>query len=442
MRNTLQRSNRIVSNAAWLIGLQIAKSVIGLVVSMLTARYLGPANYGTINYAASIVAFVTPIMYLGLNGTLVHELVKRPEKEGEVLGTSICMCALSACLCVLGVISFSILANGNERDTVIVCALYSTLLLFQSVDIIAYWFQAKLLSKYHALASVAAYLCISAYRVVLLITGKSVYWFALSNALDYLILSALSVLIYSSIGGQRLKFSFSTARALFANSRYYIVSNLMVTIFAQTDKIMLKLMLDSYTAGIYSAAISCSGMTAFVFSAIIDSFRPEILGNKAQNQTGYMENLKLLYCVVIYLSLLQCIVLSVGSGLIVNLLFGSAYAAAAPVLAVVAWYTTFSYIGAIRNIWILAEGKHKYLWIINLSGAVANVVLNFALIPVWGAIGAAAASLITQIFTNIIIGQIIPALSDSNKIILASLNPKLIIHMVRKMRRTHRGKED
>ena len=54
--------NRVVKNASWIIGIQIVKSLLGLVISMLTARFLGPSNFGLINYAASIVAFVTPIM--------------------------------------------------------------------------------------------------------------------------------------------------------------------------------------------------------------------------------------------------------------------------------------------------------------------------------------------------------------------------------------------
>ena len=47
-----------VKNASWIIGCKLAKAVLTLIVTMLTARYLGPSNYGLINYAASIVTFV------------------------------------------------------------------------------------------------------------------------------------------------------------------------------------------------------------------------------------------------------------------------------------------------------------------------------------------------------------------------------------------------
>ena len=92
-------------------------------------------------------------------------------------------------------------------------------------------------------------------------------------------------------------------------------------------------------------------------------------------------------------------------------------------LQLVVWYTTFSYLGSVRNIWILAEGQQKYLWIVNLSGASLNVLLNYVLIPYYGIMGASFASLVTQIFTNVIIGFIIRPIRENNRIMIQSLNP-------------------
>ena len=120
--------NKIFKNASWIIGCRILQAIFSLVITMLTARILGPDNYGLINYAASIVAFVLPIMQLGLNSILVMELVNSPNDEGEILGSSITMSVCSAFLSIAGVISFAFVANRNETETIIVCALYSILL--------------------------------------------------------------------------------------------------------------------------------------------------------------------------------------------------------------------------------------------------------------------------------------------------------------------------
>ena len=83
--------------------------------------------------------------------------------------------------------------------------------------------------------------------------------------------------------------------------------------------------------------------------------------------------------------------------------------------------------GTVRNVWILAEDKQKYLWIINLSGALFNIVLNSVMIPFWGACGAAFASLLTQFFTNFILGFIIKPMKKNNELLLKGINPKFLI---------------
>lgn len=420
-------NKRVIKNAGWLIGIQLIKSLLGMVISMLTARFLGPSNFGLINYAASIVSFVTPIMYLGLTGVLVQEIVNNPEEEGEILGTSIFMSLISSVLCISGVIVFSVLANSGEKDTIIVCALYSILLIFQSLEMIVYWFQAKLLSKYSSIVSLVAYIVVSGYKIYLLATHKSIYWFAVSNALDYMIIAVGAYIVYKKLGGADLKFDFRLAKRLFSKSRYYIVSNMMIAIFAQTDRIMLKLMIDDAATGYYSAAVACAGMTGFVFTAIIDSFRPMIFDDKKSNENQYEKDMCRLYGIIVYLSLFQSAGITIFSGLIIKILYGAAYSSSINVLKLVVWYTTFSYLGSVRNIWILAENKQKYLWIINLSGALANVLLNYILIPIIGVMGAALASLITQIFTNIIIGFIMKPIRHSNTLMLRSLNPKVMV---------------
>lgn len=418
---------KVARNAGWIIGIQLVKSILGMVISMLTARFLGPSNFGVINYASSIVAFVAPIMYLGLTGVLVQELVRAPEREGEILGTSITLSFFSSLFCVGGVIAFASIVNRGETQTILVCALYSILLIFQALEMMVYWFQAKLLSKYSSTVSLVAYTVVSAYKIFLLATGKSIYWFAVSNALDYMIIAVGLMIVYKKLGGSRLRFNAEMARHLFSTSKYYIVSNMMVTIFAQTDRIMLKLMVDDAATGYYSAAVTCAGMTSFVFSAIIDSFRPMIFDEKKKGEAGFERSMCRLYSTIIYLSLLQSVVISLFSGVVIHILYGAAYAPAKSILRLLVWYTTFSYLGAVRNIWILAEEKQKYLWIINLSGALANVVLNYFMIPIMGGVGAALASLVTQIFTNVIIGFIIKPIRPNNTLMFRALNPKGII---------------
>lgn len=425
--------NKVAKNAAWIIGCKLVQSLLAFFVGMMTARYLGPSNYGLITYAASLVAFVVPISTLGLNNILVREFIDNTEMEGVNLGSAIFLNLISSVLCIIGVSVFSALINPNEPMTTIVCFLYSLILLFQAIEQINYWFQAKLLSKYTSIVSLCAYSVVASYKIYLLATEKSIYWFAVSNALDALLIAVANLVIYHKLGGQKLSISFKTGKRLFAKSRFYIVSSMMVTVFAQTDKIMLKQMLDDAAVGYYGAAVACAGLTSFVFAAIIDSFRPSIFEGLKINQQVFEHRLKMLYSMIIYLSFAQSVIMAVFSNLIVHIIYGKEYFLAGGALRVIVWYTTFSYLGAVRNIWILANNQQKMLWKINLSGALANVILNAILIPVWGVNGAALASLITQFFTNVVIGYIIPSIRANNAIMMCGCNPRYIIDIIKQL---------
>ena len=426
--------NKVVKNASWIIGCKIFQAILSIIVSMLTARYLGPSTFGVINYASSLVAFVTPLMQLGLTGVLVRELVTHPDKEGETLGTSVFMSLISAVLSIGGVVAFAAIANAGERVTIIVCALYSLLLLSQALETIQYWFQAKYLSKYTSILMLVAYSVTTLYKIYLIITEKSVYWFALSHAIDYLIVAVGLLIFYKKFGNQKLSVSIKRAGELLSKSKYYILSDLMLVVFAQVSKILLKLLIDEAAVGYYSAALACIGATSFVYLAIIDSMRPLIFESRENgSRENFEKNVKILYSIMIFVSFMQSIVFCLGAELIIKLLYGTEFLPAVNVLRILAWYTPFSYLGNVRNIWILAENKQKYLWIINLLGAIFSIVTNFALIPFMGVFGAAVSAVATQGFTNLIVGFIIKPIRYNNKLLLGALNPKTLIEGAKKI---------
>ncbi len=425
--------NQAVNNATWIVACKIAQSVLQLIVGMLSARYLGPSNYGLINYAASVVAFALPLMRLGFNATLVHEYVETPQKEGEIAGTAMTLNLLSSLLCIGGVTAFSFVANAGDSTAITVCVLYSFSLLFAAVEMIQYWFQYKLLAKYSSVVMFLAYVIVSVYKVCLLIMSKSVFWFAVTNSLDFGLIGFALLLIYSKKGSARLTFSFERAKAMLGKSKHYILSSLMVVLFQSTDHIMLTSMSDTAQNGFYTAAITCAGVFQFVYTAITDSFRPMILSAKKEQSDNYKTLLSQLYSVIIYVAMAQSLVFCIFSKTITGVLYGEEYSAAVPVLRILVWYLAFSYMGSVRNIWILAEQKQKYLWIINLFGAVFNIILNAAMIPRWGAAGAAFASLLTQIFANFVLGFVLKPIRENNRILLNGLNPKFALGEIKNL---------
>lgn len=421
------KHNKAFNNASWIVGCKIAQSVLQLIVGMLSARYLGPSNYGLINYAASVVAFAMPLMKLGFNATLVHEFVECPEKEGEIMGTSLVLNILSSMGCILAVSAFSVFANADDETAILVCVLYSLSLFFAAVEMIQYWYQYKLMAKYSSLVMFFTYIIVSVYKIFLLITSKSVYWFAVTNSLDFGIIGIVLIIIYYKKGASKFSFSLERAKMMLNKSKHYILSSLMVVLFQSTDHIMLTSMSGTTENGFYTAAITTAGVFQFVYIAIIDSFRPMILSAKKESDIKYEKYVSKLYCYVVYLAFMHSLVFTVLAKFIIGILYGEGYEQSISVLRILVWYLAFSYMGSVRNVWILAEQKQKYLWVINLTGALFNIAINAMLIPVWGACGAAFASLLTQVFTNFVLGFLIRPIRENNRLLLNGINPTFFI---------------
>ncbi|MGN1020634.1 MAG: flippase [Aristaeellaceae bacterium] len=413
--------NRIARNASWIIVCKGIQAVLGLIIMMLTARLFGPQNYGVISYASSLTLFVTPLAQLGLTSTLVGELLSSPQDEGEILGSAMVSSMLSSTLCIIGIIVFARVTLPEDPLAIWVCALYSLSLLAQSAELLQYWFQARLLSKYMAVFTLIAYAVMSVYQLLVLMLGRNMLLYALSKGIEYTLIALGLLIAYRHLKGRRLRVSRKRCLTLLRHSRFYMLSSMMVTLLGQTDRIMLMSMLGETQVGFYSAAVVCANLTDFVFVAIIDSFRPAILAARHRDPPSYERQLARLYAIVFYLALIQSVVITLLAKPIVTIMYGSAYSPAVGVLQALVWYTAFSCIGSARMIWIYAEGQQRLLCLVNLLGALMNISLNLLLIPRCGAMGAALASLLTQAFTNVGLGWVFPSLRKNNELLLRGI---------------------
>lgn len=419
--------SKVTINAGWLIAGRIYHMLLTFFIGLLTARYLGPANYGLINYAAAYTTFFASFCTLGINSVIVKNFVDNPDDEGETIGSAIVLRTVSSLLSVIMMICITLFMDKGEVTTNIVVALCSIGVLFQVMDTLNYWFQAKLQSKYAALATVISYTVVSIYKIWLLLTGKSVEWFAISTSLDSFVVAIVLLVMYYKQNGPKFSFSVKKSKELFFSSYHFILAGLMVAIYGSTDRFMLKQMLNESEVAYYSTAVALCNTWVFVLAAIIDSMYPVILQHFGKNNGKFEQKNRQLYAIVFYMSVLASSLISVLATFIVKVLYGDAYISAADPLRIITWYTAFSYLGVARNAWMVCYNCQFYLKYLYIGAALTNVVLNIWLIPIWGASGAALASLITQISTILVFPAMIKALRPNVKLMIEAICLKYVV---------------
>ena len=413
-------NSKVTRNASWIIAGRVYHMVLAFVVGLLTARYLGPNNYGLINYAATYTSFFASFCTLGINSVIVKNFVDHPDEEGETVGSAIILRTISSVLSVVMMMCITFIADNGEKTTNIVVFLCGIGVIFQVMDTLDYWFQSRLESKYSAFATVISYTVVSIYKVWLLVTGKGVEWFAVSTSIDYLVVAIILLIVYKKRNGPRFSCSMRKAKELFKSSYHFILAGLMVSIYGSTDKFMLKQLLNEAEVGYYSTAVSLCNTWVFLLTAIIDSLYPVIL-QSFNNKELFERKNKQLYSIVFYISVSVSILFSVLATPVVRILYGKAYIAAAAPLRIITWYTAFSYLGVARNAWIVSYNKQNYLKYLYIGAAITNVVLNVIMIPLWGASGAAFASLLTQISTILVFPALIKDLRPNVKLMVDAI---------------------
>ena len=406
MRRIKLKKNRFIQNTSWILGANLVQMGLSFIIGMISARYLGPSNFGVINYAAAIVAFFTSIANLGMEGVLVNEFTRKEYKNSEVLGTSLVMGLVSSIISSILVVLLVGVLKQWDRLMILVTFLQSLTLVFKAFDVFDYWFQSKLLSKYPSIIKCLSYVVMSAYKIFLLVTNKSVIWFAFSLGVDTLSIALGLMFCYFVIEKGKILFSDRLIWHILAQSSPFIISSLVSVIYTQMDKVMIELFLnDSAQTGLYSAALTVCTTWLFLPQAFITSARPVILAMKDRNDTRFIIRLKQLYSFIIWVCIAVAAAITICAPNIIKILYGDAYAAAANTLRILIWYTVFSMIGTARGIWILCEKKNRYVWRYLVVGSIVNIILNACLIPYMGISGAALATVFSQ-FTSAIIAPV------------------------------------
>lgn len=385
-------------NSYWMIGEKVFQMLLSLVVGILTARYLGPTNFGTLNYTAAFIAFFTNIAALSMNSVMIVKLIHYPDQEGQYLGSALLYRVIAALLSSISIACLIVILNPGDSLKLTLAMIQSIQLLFKAFDILDVWFQRRLKSKYASIGKMLASLVVSAYKIFLLVTYKGLVWFAFSNVLSDFVIAAVLLLFYKLECGQKLEIRIEIGNELLKESYHFLFADLMSALYTYLDRIMIGGLMTDADVGFYSVAVSVSGMWIFVPVAIINSYKPTVLEYKANgNEKQYRLRLKQLIASIFWLSTFVALIVTLLGRVAVGMLYGESYLPAVIPLVFLTWAEVFGVTSMTRVIWILSENKSQYVKLYVFIGTVVNCILNYILISNIGIVGAALATLITQI---------------------------------------------
>jgi len=148
--------------------------------------------------------------------------------------------------------------------------------------------------------------------------------------------------------------------------------------------------------GLYSAALRLSEVWYFLPVALTSSVFPALVRSKEADESRYLDRLRRLFSLMAVIALTVAISTSLFASQLIQLVFGDRYAGAGTVLSIHVWTSIFVFWGVVGETWYLNEGLTRLTLYRTGSAALANVALNLVMIPRYGGVGAAIATLVSQ----------------------------------------------
>jgi polysaccharide transporter, PST family len=387
-----------LSNIGWLSGDRILRMSGGVVVSTAVARYLGPGQFGLLNYALAVYGLFNIISNLGLDLLVVRDVALDENCEPELLGTAFVLkAAASVVTTAAGILAALLLEPGN-RMLVWIVALMSFASISQAFDVVDYFFQSRTQSRYAVMPRNIVFVMASVARLAAVFLHWSLLTFAWIGALEVFFTEIGLMVSYLLMRIPRIRWTWhaARARALLKESWPLTVSSLAIMVYMRSDQILLGKLGSTAMVGEYTAAIRLSEIWYAIPIVICASVMPRLLKSREQDRDRYYARLQRLYESMVLVSVLVAIGAQIFGPLAVRLLFGAKYAGASSILAVHIWTGVFVFVGSVSGHQMIQEGLTISSMRRTLLGAVVNVGLNLLLIPRWGGIGSAVSTLIAQ----------------------------------------------
>ena len=406
---------------------------IGLFVGIWLARYLGPEQFGILNFSIAFVGLFSPIASLGLKDIVIRELMSKEISNKVILGSAAILQIIGSIIAISFILITVNCIRPNDSFLKVIISILSLSLIFKLTDVISYWFESQLLSKYTVWVQSGCYIVSALSKVYLILNNASLTLFAWVAFAEVLLVGTLLCLMFSfkGLGLHRLIFSINFSLKLLKSSWPLLLSSMSIALYIKVDQIMLGQMLNDKSVGIYSVAVKISEVFYFIPIIITASAFPLILEAKQENNEKFCKYLQLLFNILSIVSILISVCISFSSGMLIEFLFGADYQESSLILMIHIWASIFVFLGVASSKWFIAHNLEKIIFFRTITNMFINIFLNYLLIPIYGAMGAAIALLITLSFGFFVYDQFRKDTRELFYMKLTSLNILKILNNIR-----------
>ncbi|SIS84487.1 flippase [Belliella pelovolcani] len=399
----LSKNNIIFENVIWLFFDKLFRMGLGLFVGVWVARYLGPKDFGLLNYAKSFILLFSALASLGLQGLVVREIVKNKANQFEILGTSFYMRVFGG-ISVMFISFISIKLYEPENDILhYLVLIVSGTMVFKASEIISFWFESQVQSKFQVWVENSVFFISAIIKIIFIYYGLPVIMFAWAFLFESFLIAIILFGVYRSKGLKVRDWSFSIYRMKYLLNEGWplILAGLSIMLYMQIDKIMIGKILGEKEVGLYSVAVQISEVWYFLPTVIASSIFPSLIKLKENNSKLYKRRIEKLFDIMVVLSLIIAISMTFLSHKLIFLLFGGDYIEAGKVLSIHIWAGVFVFLGVLSSKWFLIENLQKFSFYRTAWGGLLNIGLNYLLIPKFGITGSAIATVISQSFSSV-----------------------------------------
>lgn len=388
-------AKKYIFNTSWLFIEKVLRLGIGLIVGIWIARYLGPEKFGLLSYAQSMVALFAAFSTLGLDHIVVRELVKDKDKDDTLLGTAFVL-KLCGGIAVLGLLFGVLNFTGDDAYTQLLVFIVASSTVFQSFNVIDFYFQSKVQSKFVVYANLFMLFLNTPFKILLLIYDASLEAFAVAYAAEFVFTAIGLVFFYhqqkKSI--RKWRFQMNVARDLLKDSWPLILSSISISIGMRIDQVMLKNLIDESSVGYYAVGVKLAEVFTFIPMILCQSIYPKIIEMDFEKEKQKLINIiRYMFIGLLFFAFM----VNLFSSFTLSITYGEEFYRSEIVLDILIYSIPVTFLNIITTNILLKLNKRFSILSRQVLLAVVNIVLNIFLIPRYGITGAALATVLADL---------------------------------------------